>query len=317
MEKAMTQPSADAAMVNPGESIQAALDIAAPKKGWVVAKSGFHKLQASLKIPSGVTLSGEGLSTVVLLDPASGLRDAIVSASDDLHDVTICDLVVEGAADPDPGSDPNSKRSYRSTANRGGILFPGKLEGAMKNITLRNLTVRNSTYNGIFISGAEKLTLICCDLSENGASVVPGPRLQHNLLLTHCKDVKIADSRMGTSPQGCGISLASCTNVSVTNCETARNGWFGMLVSECRDISISNNLVEANDSDGIMIQYLYSGSENVRISNNLVQFNNGFGTISYAGKNIKTSNNTYSGNGFDLKSDEKISAEKYILMNRP
>ena len=314
MDQAVSKPPTNAVRVNPDQSIQEALNKVAGENGWVIATAGLHTLPTTLKISSGVTLSGEGLATVLFLDPKSGVRDAIVNDTDDLHDVTICDLVVEGATDTDPGSDPNSRRSYRSTANRGGIIFPGQHEGQMKNITLRNVTVRNCTSNGVFISGAANLNVICCDFNENGASVVPGPRLQHNLLLTHCSNISVKDSRMDTSPHGCGIVLTNCTDAAVIHCELARNAWFGMLVTESRNITVSGNLIEANDRSGIMVQYLYRGSENVSISNNLIHYNNGFGVEAYAGKNIKSANNSYAGNGTDLKSDEKISAEKFIIM---
>ncbi len=314
MESAFTKPAGDVVRVAPGQSIQAALDEAAGKKGWVIATAGLHKLPGTLKIPSDVTLSGEGLGTVLMLDPASGLRDAIVNASDDLHDITICDLVLEGAPDPDPGSDPNSKRSYRGTYNRGGFLFYGKQEGAMKNLTFRNLTVRNCTFNGMFITGAEKVNLICCDLNENGMNVPSGARQLHNLLLGHCSAVSITNCRLDTSPLGCGIAMANCSDVTINNCETARNGWYGILISESKNISITGNLIEANDADGIMVQYLYAGSENIRIGNNLIHYNDGFGIASYAAKNVTSSKNKYAGNGTDFKSNEKISPDKFILM---
>jgi len=108
---------------------------------------------------------------------------------------------------------------------------------------------------------------------------------------------------MDTSPNGCGIVLASCTDARVNNCELARNAWFGMLITESKNISLSESLIEANDRSGVMIQYLYRGSENVTISNNLIHYNNGFGIEAFAGKNIKTSDNIYTGNGTDLKLD--------------
>lgn len=314
MDKAISQPARKAIRVNPGQSIQAALDEAAGNNGWVIATEGLHKLSASLKIPSGVTLSGEGLGTILLLDPSTGGRDAIVNATDDLHDITLCDLVLEGAPDPDPGSDPNSKRSYRGNYNRGGIMFLGKQEGALKNITFRNLTVRNCTYDGIFITGAEKIDVVCCDLNENGASVPPGLRELHNLYLSHCKDITVRDSRLDTSPLGCGIALNCCAEVAISNCETARNGWHGILVTESNNVSIKGNLIEANDFNGIMVQFLYKGSENVAMSNNLIQYNQGFGIGAFAGKNIGSVSNTFSGNGANLKSNEKISTEKLINM---
>ncbi len=314
LDKAVSIVPAEAIRVNPGESLQEALDAAATKKGWVIATAGLHKLPGTLKIPSGVTLSGEGLGTILLLDPASGLRDAIVNATDDLHDITLCDFVLEGAPDPDPGSDPNSKRSYRSGYNRGGIMFLGKQDGAMKNISFKNLTVRNCTFNGLFLTGVQELNILSCDLSENGASVPSGARQLHNLLLSHCKGVHIKGSRMDTSPLGCGIALNNCSDISVNNCELARNGWNGLLVSESKYVVISSNLIEANDAEGVMIQFLYAGSENITVSNNVIHYNNGFGVTSYAGKNIKSTNNKFAGNGTDLRSNEKISDEKYIIM---
>jgi parallel beta-helix repeat protein len=314
MKQAVTSPAINAIRVSPNQSIQEALDKVAGKNGWVIATAGLHKLPGTLKIPSGVTLSGEGLATVLFLDPKSGMRDAIVNATDNMQDVTICDLVVEGASDPDPGSDPNSRRSYKSNVNRGGIMFLGQHEGQMKNITLRNVTVRNCTYNGVFISGASNLNILCCDFNENGASVVPGPKLQHNLLLTHCSGITIKDSTMDPSPQGCGIALTNCSFATLRNCELARNGFFGLLVTESKNIILSGSLIEANDRSGVMIQYLYHGSENITVSNNLIHYNNGFGVESYSGKNIKVAENKYAGNGSDLKSDEKISQDKYIIM---
>ncbi len=313
LEQPVSTAPANAVRVAPGHSLQAALDQVAGTKGWVVAASGIHKLPTTLKIPSGITLSGEGLSTILFLDPASGVRDAIANATDDLHDAVICDLVLEGSTDTDPGSDPNTKRSYRSTANRGGILFSGNREEALNNLTIRNITVRNCTYNGVFISGAKNVRVICCDLNENGASVVPGPKLQHNLLLSHCTSVAIEDSRLATSPQGCGIALNSCKEVAIKNCEAARNGWFGILLTACNRINISDNLVEANDYEGIMLQYLYHGSEDISISNNLIQYNNQAGIASYATKNLSTARNKFEGNGKDFQSNERITSKKMLV----
>ncbi len=313
MEKAVTKVPATAIHVNPGQSVQEALNEAAKNKGWVVATAGVHTLPTTLKIPSGVTLSGEGLQTVLFLDPASGIRDALVNASPDMSNVTICDLVIEGGTKIDRGSDPNSSRSYRNLANRGAIMFLGESEGQLKNIQLKNLTVRNCTYNGVFISGAEKITVDHCNFDENGSSVVPGPKLQHNLLLTHCSGVTIKNSRTDTSPHGSGIALAQCKNASVLSCEIARNAYYGLLISECSNISISRNLIEGNDRSGIMVEFLYKGSEAIQVNDNLIHYNNGFGLESYAAHNLKSEKNRYVGNGTQNE-QEKISDKRFIIM---
>lgn len=304
---------AGAIRVAPGQSLQKALDDAAGSKRWVVAQAGLHTLPTTLKIPSGVTLAGEGLRTVLFLDPESGVRDAIVSATDDLHDVTLRDFVLEGASRAEVGTDPNNRRSFRSTANRGGIMFLSPRQGHMKNLTFINLTVQNCTYNGVFVSGATGVTVAACDFTENGGSVVPGPKLQHNLLLTHCDDVKIQDSRLDTSPFGSGLSLGHCNNVVVSANEIARNGHYGILVAESENITIEGNLIEANDRSGIMIEYLDSGSSQVAVRQNRIQYNGGFGVESYALKNGTILGNTYEGNGNSAK-QEKLSTEKRILM---
>jgi len=311
LDKATTKVPGNAIVVTPGESIQEALDKAAKQSGWVVLKEGLHKIPGKLQIPSGITLSGEGQKSILFLDPEGG-RDAIVNAESNMHDVTICDLVVESAVNPVPGTDPNSGRSFRSTAIRGGIMFLGQYEGEMKNITLKNITVRNSTYNGVFISGAENIKILNCDFSENGSDVVPGPKLQHNLLLTHSKNIKVKDCRLVTSPHGSGVAINSCENATVENCEIARNAYYGLLITESEEIDVSGCLIEGNDRSGIMAEFLSKGSENIYITDNLIHYNNGFGIEFYSVKNIKTQENTLTGT---RKSEQqKISGEKYIIM---
>ncbi len=220
----------NAIIVNPGDSIQLALQTAAGTGRWVFLKTGLHNFKSTLKIPANVTICGEGINTILFLDPASGMREAMINAEDNLHDVTIRDLVIECATKTDPGTDPNSSRSYRGGYNRGGILF--RSDGInMKNISLLNLTVQNATYNGVFISGAAGITITRCNFSENGVSVPPGQKLLHNLFLTQCSKVTVSGSRSVTSPYGSGIAMDHCNDVQVINCEIARNGWELPLLS--------------------------------------------------------------------------------------
>lgn len=303
----------NAIIVEPGQSLQKALDDASVNGGWVVAKSGTHTLSSPLKIPANVTLCGEGLKTVLFLDPASGNRETIVNASNDLHDVTIRDLIIECALKTELPSDPNSARSYRGGYNRGGILFRSDVERGLKNIKLINLTVQNATYQGVSISETSGITINRCDFNENGASVPPGQKLLHNLFLSHCSNVQITDSRFATSPFGSGVVLEQVSDAILSNCEIARNGYYGILITECNNVFIKNNLIEANDRSGVMAEYLRRGSQNLHIAGNLIQFNNGFGVESYAVTNGKYEKNIFTGNGHDMK-QEKINAEKTILM---
>ena len=300
---------ADAIFVSPGQSIQNALDSAGTR--WVVAKAGVHTLPSTLKIPSGITLTGEGASTILFLDPASGERETMINASPDLHNVTIRDLVIEASNKLDPGTDPNSSRSSKGGYNRGGILFRAEKEGQIARVSLIDLTIRNSTWSGVSISGVANLTIINCDLSENGASVPPGPKLVHNLLLAHCTGVTVSGSRLVTSPSGSGISLDHCVDVRITNCEIARNGYFGVLLAESRNILLKGNLIEANDRSGVMAEYLYAGNKNTTVIDNRIQYNNGYGVESYGAIASKIENNVYEGNG-NSSLQQKISADRRI-----
>ena len=304
---------ANSLFVDPGESIQKALDSLAGTGRWVVAKTGVHNLPETLKFPSEVTLAGEGLSTVIMPGKSSGGRDAIQNLEADMHDVTIRDLVVEGALTPVPPSDPNSVRSYRNQYNHGGIIFRSSERKQMKNINLINLTVQNCTYNGVFISGASGMNIICCDFTENGSSVVPGPKLQHNLLLTYSSGIRIRDSRLDTSPDGSGIAMDHCNDAEVDNCEIARNGYYGILISESSVITVSDNFVEANDRSGIMVEFLNKGSEKIIISNNTIQYNNGFGIESYGARDIKPDGNKCSGNNVPADQNRISTDQKIIL----
>lgn len=312
-DKAAKVP-ANAVVVNPGGSVQQALDATAGTGKWVLLKNGIHTLPATLKIPSGVTLAGEGINTVLFLDPASGMRDAMVNAEEDMHDVTIRDLVVEARLKTDPGSDPNGSRSHsRNAGNRGGILLRGNTAGQMKNLHFINLTVQNGTFNGLLISGAQDIEITRCDLNENGSTVVPGPKLQHNLLITNSSNIRVTDSRMTTSPHGSGIALDACTNVTINRCEIARNAYYGVLLAGCRKVSVKGCLVEGNDRSGVMMEFLRQGSTEITISDNTIHYNGGYGVESYAATELKVSGNTCTGNGKNA-AQEKLSNEPYIIM---
>jgi hypothetical protein len=298
--------------VNPAESIQEALDKASGTGRWVVVTAGVHSLPAPLRMPSDVVLAGEGLSTVLFLEPSSGAREAIVNASPDIQNVTIRDLLIEGATSTEVHSDPNSRRVWRSTAIRAGIMLMGEKDSRLKNINLHNVTVQNCTWNGVYINGVDNLSITACNFNENGSSVVPGPRLQHNLLITRCTGVTVSDSRLVNSPYGCGLAIAHSREVKVRNCEISRNGWYGLLITESEAISVEGNLIEGNDRSAVMAEYLFTGSSKISVSGNTIQYNNGYGIESYAAQDISADANLIKGN---RSGEMHVSREKKIIMN--
>ncbi len=303
----------NALLVTAGQPVQQAIDEAAGSGKTILLKNGIHIFPHTLQIPSGITLMGEGEGTILFLDPKSGEREAMVNADSALHDVTIRDLVIEAGNHTDPGTDPNTFRSFKGGYNRGGILFRGLQDGAQQHISFINLTIRNGTYCGLSISGGAHISITHCNFDENGASVPPGPELEHNLLLAHCSDIVISGSRLSTSPNGSGISLDHCRQATVRDCEIARNGYYGILLAESHHISISGNLVEANDRSGIMAEFLWKGNEDITISNNRIQYNAGAGIESYSVKKALVNTNILEGNG-NSATQQIISPEKHVMI---
>ncbi len=127
---------------------------------------GVHTLPAMLEIPSGITLAGEGIETILFLDPeltSDRAGTALVNADNDLHNVTLRDFVIEGALTVKTSRDPNQdrrQRSYQMAPSRGGIIFSGLKDAQMSNIRFEHITVRNNTHQGVAIKGAKQVIII-------------------------------------------------------------------------------------------------------------------------------------------------------------
>jgi parallel beta-helix repeat protein len=287
----------DAITVEPGSSVQAAVDRAAGTGKTVLLKRGIHTIPAPLRLKSAMTLAGEGPGSILFLDPASGQRDAMTNDTDSLRDLTIRDLVVECGNRTDVPSDPNSNRSYRGGWNRGGIILRTGIKGSIRRLVMDRITVRNATYNGVFINGAADVSIRNCDFNENGGTVVPGPRLQHNLLITHSRGIEISGSRLSTSPAGSGLAVDHCEQMIVSGCEISRNSWDGILIAESRNLRFSGNLIEANDRHGLNTEWLHAGTEGLTVTGNRIQYNTSYGMYASAVKGWSASGNRMEGNG--------------------
>ncbi len=252
-----------------------------------------------MRLPSGVVLAGQGLGTILILEPKLK-GPAIVNATDDLHDITMRDMVIEGALTSRPGSDPNHDRrvrSYQNALSRAGIVLNGQQEGQMRHLRLEHLTVRNCTQSGVAIKGAALVEVVACDFSDNGAGVAPGPRLLHNLLLSHVTGGRIQDSRLDNSPWGSGLDLTQCREVIITNNEAARNALHGIRVADSQEVRLRGNLAEGNDGDGIFCAAQMDGCRNVEVAENLSRNNGGSGITTNGAAESTVHGNTVLENG--------------------
>jgi hypothetical protein len=266
---------ADALIIMPGDSIQAAIDAAAGKGRWVVLGKGVHLLKAPLVIPNNLTLTGLGQETILMFAPkAEGA--IMVNGDKRLHDVTIRDLVIEGGNTTGVEFDPNNSRRLRSYMNaqaRSGIEFIAERDTQMYNLCFDHVTVQNFTKSGIAIFGARKVAIRSCNFTDNGASVVPGPGLMHNLYFIHSQNIDIRQSRFDNSPFGDGISFTSCARATVVGCECCRNKLSGIGLLDCKEFAISGSLLEGNDEYGVSVQMLTGDAKKIKISHTRIQYN--------------------------------------------
>jgi parallel beta-helix repeat protein len=299
LTNATVVPPPDAIVVAPGDSIQGAINASLGKSNWVVLAKGVHALKLPLQMPSGITLSGEGRGSVLML--SAGINgNIIVNGTNTMHNVIIRDLLLEGAASTGPEFDPNASRrlrSYMSAPARGGVLFSADSSNQIRNIRLEHLTVQNCTKSGVSIRGAENIIISGCDFSDNGASVVPGAGLMHNLHFTHSNNIEVNNSRFDTSPWGSGIDVSFCSHAVISNNEVARNKLSGIRCTESANIKVTENLTEGNDENGIRFDALMDGFNKINVSNNVSQYNKLVGIYIGKGTGSVISNNMLEGNG--------------------
>lgn len=292
------QPPANALTVTPDDDMQSIFD-QCPENGWVILTKGIHTLPQTIKMPNNITVSGHGFETIVILD-AKQTGAAFVNAADDFHNVTLRDFVIECDTSAEMPSDPNSGRRRRSYANapaRKGIDFSAQKTNQMQDIYLEHLTVQNATLDGVAIRGAQNITVVACDFSDNGASVVPGPGLQHNLLITRSSAVTVRGSRLDTSPYGNGLDISHSQDITIANNECARNAQHGIHITESNLVRITNNLAEGNDAHGIVCDLLMDGCHDVEIKNNTSRNNAQSGIYQDQANHVIMQHNLLTDNG--------------------
>jgi hypothetical protein len=245
-----------AIIVAPGESIQDALDkLKSNGGGTLNLAAGVHTLPSTLKLPSGVTIAGTGIDCELFRDPTkTGGEAAIVNAEPDMHDAVLRDLVIEGGDTPAASRDPNSdvgKRRLEHGPIRAGIVLQGDGKSMMRNVRFEHITVRNCTSNAVELFGVEQVDIVNCDISGSGGMVPPGPGKNHNLKMNHVSRIAISGSRFDDSMWGHGIAVIFGSDVTIRDCEIARNQLDGVMIAESRQITVADCLAEGNGGAGI------------------------------------------------------------------
>jgi|HubBroStandDraft_5_1064220.scaffolds.fasta_scaffold06771_6 hypothetical protein len=274
---AQSKPTATAPMpaisIAPGASIQDALDkLAANGGGTLSLAAGLYTLPATLRLSSNVTIAGSGLDCELFLDPETKSSEAaIVNAAPDLHDVALRDFVIEGAQAPHAPRDPNSDVQHRRAIRgpiRSGVLLQADAGTTLRNLRFEHITVRNCTASAVEIFGADHVEIVNCDFSASGGEVPPGPGKNHNLKLNHVAHVTVSGSRLSDSMWGSGVFLSFGEDVTIRDCELARNQLDGVTVAESSGVTVEACLSEGNSGQGFAQQTWMNPNRSVALRNN-------------------------------------------------
>jgi len=266
-----------AASVSPGDSIQDALDkLKANGGGTLQLAAGLHTLPATLKLPSRVTIAGTGLDCELFLDPKAGHEAAVANADLDMHDVVLRDLVIEGGQEPSASRDPNSdvgRRRLEHGPIRTGIVFQGDGKSVMRNLRFEHITVRNCTGSAVEFFGVENAGIVNCDFSASGGMVPPGPGKNHNLKMNHVAHVTVSGSRFDDSMWGHGIAVIFGRNITIRDCELARNQLDGVMIAESSQVTVEGCLAEGNGGAGIAQETWMDPNRSVATGGNILRNN--------------------------------------------
>ena len=270
-------PPATAISIAPGESIQDALDkLNANGGGTLNLAAGLHTLPATVKLPSGITIMGTGIDCELFLDPKAGSEVALVNGEPDMHDVVLRDLVIEGGQRPEASRDPNSDVGQRRVEHgpiRAGIVLQGDGNTMLRNVRLEHVTVRNCTYTAVELFGVEQVDIVNCDISGSGGMVPPGPGKNHNLKMNRVSRVAISGSRFDDSMRGHGIAVIFGRDVTIRDCEIARNELDGTMIAESRQVTVEDCLAEGNGGAGIAQETWMELNRSVTVRNNILRNN--------------------------------------------
>ena len=188
--------------VEPGSSIQAAIDAASSAGGGVVLlKAGTHVLTEKITLKNRITLCGEGREQTLLKQaPSFTTGTAIGSGKERLTDILIKNLTLDGL----------------QTGGTNGIVLTGTDPRSDWNarVMLQNVKVTNWAGMGVHIKRTASIVMDNCEFQHNGAA----NGLFHNIYFLHVERVLQSDCDMSFPVLGKGNKYTSTRELIAQRC---------------------------------------------------------------------------------------------------
>jgi hypothetical protein len=238
--------------VGPGQNIQIACDRAATAGGGVIhLQNGVYPVRTTINLHANTHLSGSGIGQTILQGPATGYAWPVIAViGNQIHDVTIENLTIDGNIDKRWANDPANPY-----VDQAGIRWFSPVFAASGGFAANQVEVKNCSV-GMSAANIDGLTVSACSVHDCGMWVRPN-LWQHDLYFNACSHVVIDHSQFYDSWMGSGIHLDSTTGDG--------SSW---TITDCPNIS-------GNAELGINIQNNVPG---ITVKNNVIS-NNGFGEV--------------------------------------
>ena len=289
------------ATVNPGQSIQAALDsVAAAGGGTVYVTSGNHTLYSKCRVPDNVTLKGSGTTRPVLISASRWNDDVVCNKSIPFSNVKVDYISVNGGLT-------NAQMDAGTYNNTNGIDLSDQ-HNTVTNVngTIVNCYVTNASM-GYVMGRISNGRLDSCTVTNCGGAPIGSTPGLHNIYISD-NDPFIARYVTSTYCRtGMGLKLTDFygnrteTSQIVEYCQLNNNYDRGTAIYDLNPLIVRNNTCKNNGKSGINIFRCTSGGQllNNTATGNLYQVNVAYDIWLNGCAGMTISGNTYgTKNGF-------------------
>jgi len=212
---AVCSVSAATIVVNPGDSIQTAINSAGDGDVIKIA-AGIYNEQLTVDGFTGLTLIGAGQGLTIIDGTGLGAIDLITISFS--SKITLKGCTVNGA----------------------GVNTNTLVLGFVANVNILNCTIADAVANGIFSALATRITVKNCLLQNNGT---------YGMNVGGAYNTTVMSSQIQNN--GTGIHIIGCHNTLIAKNTIAVNSAIGLEVVNTQNSVVKQNTITANGTDGI------------------------------------------------------------------